>query len=112
MRPGTRRASPTATATGWLTSVTLPDPDGTGPLAAPVTTYSHDNLGRVISETGPNGHSTSFSHDARSRIKTRTGPTAAGSPKTTWVYDLAGQLTSLEDPLGRVTSYAWDDVGN
>jgi YD repeat-containing protein len=41
---------------GNLTSVTLPDPDGAGPLAAPVTTFTYDGGGRLASEVDPDNH--------------------------------------------------------
>ena len=43
---------------GNLVAQTLPDPDGAGPLSAPLTTNSYDALNRVIAQTDPRGNVT------------------------------------------------------
>lgn len=102
---------------GWLTSVTLPDPDGTGgPLAAPVTSYEHDAVGNVTKVTEPGGAYTQYKFDNLNRLIQVTAPDPDGegpltSPITTYVYDVASQLTSVTDPLGRVTTYGHDNLG-
>ncbi|MBW3540935.1 MAG: hypothetical protein KY476_11745 [Planctomycetes bacterium] len=92
-----------------LTSVTLPDADGAGPLGSPVTSYSFDPLGRLTSITDPNGNATTYAWDVMSRL---TSVTDALGGVGSFAYDTAGRRTSSTDPLGRVTTYAWDDSDN
>ncbi|MHB8974460.1 MAG: RHS repeat-associated core domain-containing protein [Pirellulaceae bacterium] len=70
-----------------ITSVTAPDPDGTGPLTAPVTSYGYDFFQRLISVSQPGGGALNYT------------------------YDAAGNLLSLTDPLGNDTTYAYDGLG-
>ena len=37
-----------------LIEETGPDPDGSGPLTSPITTYTYDAAGRMVSMTDPN----------------------------------------------------------
>ena len=99
-----------------LTSATQPDPDGAGPLSAPVTTFAYDNLGRQTSVTDPLGNVTNVEYDSRSRMTKRTDadPDGAGpltAPVTTWSYDGASQALGVTDALGRVISYEYDGLG-
>jgi hypothetical protein len=43
-----------------VTSITAPDPDGTGPLAAPVTSYIFDGFRRLTQITDPQSGTTQF----------------------------------------------------
>lgn len=73
-------------AGGRLTSVTLPDPDGPGPLAAPVTSYTYDMGGRLATVKDANNHT-----------------------QVTNVYDAStGRVSQQTDANGKVTSFAWD----
>lgn len=47
---------------GQLTKVTRPDPDDTGPLAAPETTYSYDSDGNLATSTDPLGNVTTLTY--------------------------------------------------
>jgi YD repeat-containing protein len=50
----------------------------------------------------------------RTNQVTLTDPDGEGgqaAPEYNYVYDAAGQLTSETDPLGRETSYVYDDLG-
>ena len=102
---------------GWLTSVTQPDPDGTGgPLAAPVTYYEYDAVGNLTKVTEPSGAVTEYEYDNLDRLVKITAPDPDGvgsltSPVTEYEYDAASQLLSVTDPLGRVTSYDYDGLG-
>ena len=58
--------SPQAIPLPCYTSVTQPDPDGTGPLATPVTSYTYDPLNRLSNIADPLGGSTSFTYDTAS----------------------------------------------
>ena len=68
---------------GQQTSVTIPDPDGTGPLTAATVTSVYDTLGRKTSQTNPDGSSKS------------------------WTYNALDQVESVTDELGRATSYLY-----
>lgn len=49
---------------GRVTKTTEPDPDGAGPLAAPVTTYTYDSAGNQTQVTLPDGSTQSWVYDA------------------------------------------------
>ncbi|MCA9159517.1 MAG: RHS repeat protein, partial [Planctomycetales bacterium] len=87
-------------ALGRLTSTVEPDPDGTGPLASPTTTYVYGTQG-LQSIVDPLSHVTSYVRDARGRIKEMT--------------DTAGSLTSYKydfyDNLRLVTAADRDGAG-
>jgi YD repeat-containing protein len=67
-----------------VTSVTAPDPDGAGPLTAPVTSYSYDAYHRVTAITDPLSGTTQFT------------------------YDDAGNLLTLRDPVNNTTTFTSD----
>ena len=50
-----------------LVSVTKPDPDGSGPLAAPVTTFAYDLVGNLTSTIDARGNTESYRYDALDR---------------------------------------------
>ena len=70
-----------------LVSTTGPDPDGAGPLAAPVTTNTYDANGNLASTVEPRGNAAGANPD---------------DYRTTYTYDAAGRLktTSTPDPDG------------
>jgi YD repeat-containing protein len=83
--------------------VTAPDPDGGGPLAAPVTSYSYDGNGNVLTRTDANNHQTTYAYDGLSRLVSETGPDPDGggpqaAPVGTYGYDANGNRTSMTDP--------------
>jgi RHS repeat-associated protein len=104
---------------------TQPDPDGGGPLQAPVTTYTYDDVGNKLTETTPRGHTTTFAYDAANRLISETGPDpdAGGpltAPVTTHTYDANSNLASTVEPRGNLqganandyrTSYTYDAAG-
>ncbi|SIO13416.1 RHS repeat-associated core domain-containing protein [Singulisphaera sp. GP187] len=98
---------------GRLASVTAPDPDGAGPLTAPVTRYAYDAEDRLTSLTDPLGRVTTSNYDPAGRLASVVGPDPDGAgpltaPVTSYGYDNLGRLTSTTDPLGRITSFAYD----
>jgi RHS repeat-associated protein len=73
---------------GQLQTVTGADPDGLGPLTAPVTSYAYDPAGNLQTRTDANQH------------------------LTTYGYDDAGRLVSLQTQLGKLWTYGYDEAGN
>lgn len=90
---------------GDLTSVTLPDPDGSGPLSAPVTHYTYDAGGRLATEVDPNGHTvvSNVYDPGTGRI---TQQTDGDGKTTTFAWDPATSTATTTDP----NSHAWKDV--
>ena len=62
---------------------TGPDPDGGGPLAAPVTTYTYDDVGNKLTETDPRGSTATFAYDAANRLPSRPAPDPDGGRAAT-----------------------------
>jgi RHS repeat-associated protein len=88
-----------------LLKTTQPDPDGAGPLAAPVTTSTYDAAGNLVAQTDALDHTTRYAYDPLGRlIKT----TDASGGVTTQKYDAAGNLIAVTDPLGNTTTNQYD----
>jgi len=85
---------------GRVTSQTLPD----GRSIA----YSYDNLGNLLSITPPGRNAHVFNYTAVSLEAGYTPPTVAGTGATTYQYNLAKQLTSVIRPDGQALSLAYD----
>jgi RHS repeat-associated protein len=83
---------------------------GAGTAAAATTSYSYDpaTLG-IISETNPDGDTTTNTYDANGNLLTSTDPLGN---TTTYTYNSLNEVTSKEDPLGDTTSYGYDSDGN
>jgi RHS repeat-associated protein len=114
---------------GRRLSVTLPDPDGDGPLDAPVTNYVYDRADRVKKITDPLEGETTFSYDAVGNLVALTdasdnattwaydgldrpiSETNALNKTRTFAYDAANNLIKRTDRNGRVTEYAYDNIG-
>lgn len=108
-----------------LLSERRPDPDGAGPLAAPITAYTYDSVGNKLTETDPRGNVTTFAYDAANRLVSETGPDPDGpgplaGPVTTYAYDANGNLQSTVEPRGNAaganpneyrTTYTYDAAG-
>ena len=111
------------------------DAGGSGHLNA-TTGFGYDNLGNVVSRTDPNGNTAAMSYDADRRLVTTTAPApfngSAALVQTTNAYDAdghllsvtrangasnavtslsytaTGQVQSVTDPNGNVTTNAYD----
>ncbi|MEN1678275.1 MAG: putative Ig domain-containing protein [Planctomycetota bacterium] len=88
-----------------LTQITEPDPDGAGPLTAPVTSFGYDARGDLIATTDARGNVTTNAYDSLSRLATTTD---ADGQVTTFGYDIAGNLARVTDPLGFTTHNEYD----
>jgi YD repeat-containing protein len=89
---------------GQLTSVTLPDPDGPGPLGLPVTRYTYVG-GRLETIVDPNTHTQVRNlYDATSGRVTQQ--TDANDKTTTFAWDAATQTATATD----ANNHAWKDV--
>jgi RHS repeat-associated protein len=59
---------------------------------------------------GPDGTATTFLYDTEGRVLARTVASGTAAATTTlYEYDLDDNLTSVTDPLGRITRYTYDD---
>ncbi len=103
-------------ARGRLTQLTTPDPDGTGPLTASITTFVYDAPGNVIRTINPRGFTTTYTYtDPRGLLTqvTEPDPDGAGSltsPITTMVYDTVMDLTTVIDARGNRTTFSYDSL--
>ncbi|MBI3348492.1 MAG: putative Ig domain-containing protein, partial [Burkholderiales bacterium] len=93
---------------GRVTSITAPDPDGSGAQAAAVTRFAYDAAGNLVRRTDALGHVTQYGYDALDRRKEVID--AAGQ-SATMGYDEVGRLTSSTDVMGNATHYAYDLLG-
>ena len=82
-----------------------PDPDGSGPLLAPIIIYDYDLGGNLTQVTDPLGHATSFAYDALNR---RIAVTDAIGGVSSVTYDAVGNVLTATDQLGRVTTMRYD----
>ena len=100
---------------GWDPKITEADPDGAGPLAAPVTDYTFDAAGNVLTEdlemhTG--SAQLSYTYDDAGRKTKQDGPGILGEAVTDYTYDNLGRLTKINDALGIDTEYEYDASSN
>jgi RHS repeat-associated protein len=88
-----------------LTSITLPDPDGPGPLAQPVTHYTYDGGGRLATIVDPNNHTqvTNVYDPSTGRV---TQQTDANNKTTNFSWDPATQTATATD----ANNHVWKDV--
>lgn len=94
-------------------TMTSPDPDGAGGVAATVTTYTYNSMLKV-SSVDVNGRTTTYGYDSKGRLDeiTEEDPDGAGaltSPETSYTYDSSGNVLTETDPLGNVTTYGYTD---
>jgi RHS repeat-associated protein len=92
-----------------VTSVTTPDPDGAGGVAASVTSYAYDYLDRLASTTDPLSGVTSFTYDLMGRLTNLRDPV---NNDTAWAYDNAGRVTMETNELNNTRSFYHDAAGN
>jgi RHS repeat-associated protein len=100
-----------------LTTVTLPDPDNGGSLTSPVWTYEYNTWHKVSRQVDPLGRETLYEYNSRGDLTSERKVVGEVDDEineetddivTLYDYDDARNLTSQTDPLGRVTTYAYD----
>ncbi len=104
-------------------SSTLPDPDGSGPLASPEVSTTYDSFGNVTSTTDALNYTTDFEYDRLNRkvqvtlpdpdLNSSENPGTDGDgplsrPETNFAYDAAGNIVATTDALGRVSTTLFD----
>jgi YD repeat-containing protein len=73
------------------------------------TTWAHDALNRLVSETSPIGVQTRYVYDARgNRTEQIDAFGSADARSTAFTYDAADRLASRTDAMGTVTTYGYD----
>ncbi len=92
-----------------LTSVTGADPDGTGPLTAPVTSFVNDAFGRRTRITDPESGITRFTYDDMGNLLTLTDPE---NNTTSYAYDGMGRITIDTNQLSDTRSFQYSSEGN
>ena len=90
---------------GLPTIVTDPDPDGVGPLAAPVTGLAYDSLSRLSTVTNPDNSTQSFTYNSADQILTTVDELIN---TTSFAYDSLGRTTSSTNRVNAVTQWAYD----
>ncbi len=88
-----------------LVNFTEPDPDGSGPLTAPVSSFTYDAAGNQVSSTDAADQTATVVRNAAGLIAQITN---ADNESTRYAYDAAGNITAVIDPLGRRTRYRYD----
>jgi RHS repeat-associated protein len=83
-----------------------PDPDGDGPLAAPVSTVTYDLADDESTQTDPLGNKTSTYTDGNGQTIKVVNPDGTFTTNT---YDADGNLIASTDALGNTTQYIYDD---
>jgi RHS repeat-associated protein len=83
-----------------------------------LTSYGYDATGNRTSVTTPLGKVTTFGFDTAGRVMWRTDPrgnASGGNPlayRTSFTYNDSNQVLAVTDPVGHVTTYGYDPVGN
>lgn len=109
-------------AISWLTSTTLPDPDGASGssffgtnLSAPVIQYGYDKDGNLRTQDapGPSGTlRTTNTYDFMGRLTSVIAPQAGSdtgaTATTSYGYDAISRLKSVTDALTHATGYAYN----
>ena len=93
---------------GRITSVTQPDPDGAGPLTAPVTTYTYNSTGDMTQMVLPGGATRSWTWNSAHQPLTEMDELGQ---TTTFVWNSNRTLASKTLPTGATISYAYNSLG-
>ena len=93
---------------GRLIRTTSPDPDGGGPLEAPVTSYEYDLNGNQSAVVDALGRRTEYRYDERDRLIETILPDASRESAR---YDFDNNLISSIDANGNRTNMVYDARG-
>ena len=74
------------------------------------TDYAPDGL--LHQQTDGKGSITTYSYDALKQLLGRTQDPGGLNARTKYNHDVAGQLTTVTDSVGGITSYSYEDLGN
>ncbi len=94
------------------TSVTGPQVNPPGNTARPVTSFTYNGFGQVLTKTDPTGLVTQMTYHATNGnllsviLNPGTSPNIAAT--TTFAYDTAANITTLTDPRGFVHTATYD----
>jgi RHS repeat-associated protein len=88
-----------------LTQITEADPDGTGPLTAPLTTFSYDARGNLIETSDAAGSTTINQYEALDRLVLSRDEL---DHETRLSYDHNGNIVTAVDPNGNTSRYRYD----
>jgi len=88
-----------------LTTITHADSTSVG------YTYDPSSSVKTVRDENHASANTTYTYDPAGRLATVAQTLGAGSITTTYGYDLHGNLTSVTDPNGNVTTYLYDDFG-
>ncbi len=92
---------------GLATSVTDPDPDGVGPLLAPVTSLAYDSFSRLTTVTNPDSSTQTFTYNSADQMLTAVDELAK---TTAFDYDALGRTTSSTNRVNALTQWGYDDM--
>lgn len=76
--------------------------------------YTYNAFGEVLTATDPLQHTTTSTYDTKGNLLTRTTPSPGGKTagsKTSYLYDSKGQPTQITDPLNNITKLAYTPAG-
>ncbi len=130
-----RGNAPEATKAGYITTytndeagrrvtTTLPtvnvETAGGAPVAThPMSQTGYDSFGDAVEAQDPNGNITATAFDGDGRTTGTTSPpytapgtTTAVTSTTTTDYTSIGQVKDVKDPLGNITSFTYDQLGD
>jgi RHS repeat-associated protein len=88
-----------------LTRLVEADPDGAGPLSAPVTQYAYDTAGNLTQVIDRGGAMLQFEYDSRNNLERVIDHEGRA---TNYTYDGEGNVLSATDPLGAATHFVYD----
>lgn len=90
-----------------MSSATRPDPDGAGPLTAPVYSFTYNAKGQPLTMTDPTGVVTSNTYNGAFQLATTTLNPTGVNAVTTFTYDAQGDVISVDGPRTDVTDIAY-----
>ncbi len=75
-----------------------------------VTAYGYDAHGNLITITDPNGNVVGYGYNSAGQVTSIT-KIVGGSPLTTTLNYVGGDLAGITDPMGRTTQFFTDELG-